>query len=587
MMHLLVSLLTLIAIMIAAFGLGRPLLRGVGVSEEDALSSVVFSTGVGLLIVGLFLLALGQVGVLSVSVIGLATLPCCCWGLAEIGILCLHPSRRSSVVFQRLPDQLTVQVNHPWPEPSRWLLGACFSAACIGYSASFVNAFAPWTTDVAFCGPLEAAKRYLVEQRVDVPFACGPWLIEMWYVWALALGDNLSVQLIPWWLGILSSLGAVTLATPLVGHRWAWLAGCFVMLTPAINQQLNIPVERTALAVFCTLALTAWWQAACHGGDQRWFIVAGLMAGSAWGIGNWAFFVILAVVATWAWSVFHYTEQRRFLMQGGAIALAVAVGVGVLCRLPALWTGRFLGEWSFSPTWSFSVFNSWGLLLSAVVPGIFLVRKLRGLGFVLWTALIVLFFTALAGGDAMQSVATIPLLSVAAVWVVIELGRFPRAARWVAAASLAVLMLCDMALPIVKMWDVAPLALGYDDREEFLLQREPTYRAAAVANRILRPDDHILSQERPSFYFNCRVTPEALLNRSLNGESLSCSTREAVERLRHEGYTHLLLMKNIAGGESMNVSPLHRLADAGLTLTDYDFRTADGSVRRYRLVQLR
>jgi len=587
MLHVLVSLFTLTTLIIAAFGLGRPLLRAMGISEDDALSSIVFSVGTGLLLVGLLLLALGQAGVLSVSLIGLATLPCCCWGLAEIGILCLRPYVRSSIVFQRLPDRLTVQAGHPWPEPPQWLLFVCLTAAGIGCLMSFVNALSPWTADVASGGPLGAAKRLLAGQSWDASSTSGSWLVDMWYVWALAVGDSLSVQLIPWWLGLLSALGAVALATPLVGHRWAWLAGCVVLLTPSVNQQLNIPVESTAVAAFCCLALTAWWQAACHGDDGRWFVVSGLMAGAACGISSSALLMIVAAAITWAWAVVHYAEQRQFLLRGGAIALAFTIGVGVLAHLPTLETASGFPEWSFSPALSFSLVEPWGLLLPAVIPGVLLVRRLRALGVVLTASLVYLALIFLLGNNAMQSVAVVPLLSAAVVWIVIELGRFPRPAYWIAAVSLAILAICDLTLPFAKTYDVAPLALGFADREEFLLQREPTYRAAAVANRILRPNDHILSQAPPSFFFNCRVTSETLLNLPFNEGDSHLSTREAVARLRREGFTHLLLAKSIAGSKPADGSPLHRLADAGLTLTDYDFRTADGCVCRYRLVQLR
>ncbi len=587
MLHLLVSIFTSITLLIAAFGLGRPMLRWIGVSEDDVLSSVVFGLGLGMLIVGLFLLALGQAGILSTPVVGLLTLPCCCWGLAEIAILCLRPSVRSSTVFQRLPNRLPPPSNTLWPEPPRWLLAVCFVLAGVGCLASLVNALTPLTTDVAFCGPLESAKRFLVEQRIAVQGARGPWLVEMWYVWALAVGDGVSVQLIHWSLGILLSLAAVTLATPLVGRRWAWLSGCLVMVTPAVNQQLSVPVESVALAVFCTLALTAWWRAVCHGAEGHWFIVAGLMAGGALGISHSALLMILAVTITWVWSVCRHAEQSYFLLHGGFVAAAFAAGVGVLCHPPAVWSADSLHDLSSFPPSSFSLFDHLGLLLLAAVPGVLLVRRLRGLGVVLWSALIYVSVIFLLGYDAWLLVATVPLLSVAAVWVVMELRRFPRAACWAAAAALASLAVCDMALPLVQFSNNVPLALGFEDREEFLLQREPTYRAATVANRILRPNDHILSQERQSFYFNCRVTSESLLDRSFDVEDSRCSTREAVERLRREGFTHLLLTKNVAGEPSAKTSPLHRLADAGLTLTDYDFRTADGGVRRYRLVQLR
>ncbi|MHC4179241.1 MAG: hypothetical protein ACYSWU_17145, partial [Planctomycetota bacterium] len=47
---------------LAAFGLGRPILRGLGVGQEDRLSVGVGGTGLGLIAAGMLLLGLGLLG---------------------------------------------------------------------------------------------------------------------------------------------------------------------------------------------------------------------------------------------------------------------------------------------------------------------------------------------------------------------------------------------------------------------------------------------------------------------------------------------------------------------------------------------
>jgi len=74
------------------------------------------------------------------------------------------------------------------------------------------------------------------------------------------------------------------------------------------------------------------------------------------------------------------------------------------------------------------------------------------------------------------------------------------------AAAFALMLASSVALSVSRSSDAVAGRLGTEDREEYLMQNDPTYAAAGVANRLLRSGDHLLSQERQTFYFNCRVT---------------------------------------------------------------------------------
>ena len=190
------------------------------------------------------------------------------------------------------------------------------------------------------------------------------------------------------------------------------------------------------------------------------------------------------------------------------------------------------------------------------------------------------------GGDARLLFSAVPLLSVGAVWVWIELPRFPPMAKRIAAAALAVAVASSVALSLLRSPDALAVALGLEGRDEYLLRHEPTYVAATIANHVL-PDARLLSQERQAFYFDCSVTWENALAPAIRGDASALSAPKAVQRLRRAGFTHLLLAETPLAGPRPPVSPLQRVADATPTLTEYSFRTADGSVRHYRLLMLR
>ncbi len=588
----LLSILAFVALSIAAFGLGRPLLRWIGAADEDRLATAAFSVGLGLTSAGLVLLVLGLAGALYQPLIDVLTMLCCCWGLVEIGNFYLRSNERLSDDFPRMPDELEPFCDPPWPAPPRWLFVGVLAAAATVCVASLLGALAPPATNATLSCQLESAKRFLVEHRIaNLPMpnpAARPLLVDMWYLWALAFEGGVCAQLVHWGLGILLVLATVTLATPLLGRSWAWLAGSLVVLTPAINRQMSLPVESVALAALCTLALAAWWQAVIHGADRRWFVVAGLAAGGALGIHYSAVLLVMVLAITWAWAAFHHVEQRRFLLQGGTIATLIAAGVGALASLPAMWSAAIHAQNDAARLSSAAALpDHLGIVLLAAAPGVLLARRLRGLGAVLSAALVYAVFAFSLSGDARLLFPAAPLLSVAAVWVWIELRRFPQPARRTATTAFALMLACNTAMSLVRSPDALPVALGLEDREEYLLRSEPTYRAAAVANRVLRSNAHILSQERQAFYFDCRVTWENSLGRSLDGAWSALSVREMVRRLRSDGFTHLLLTETAPGESEANHAPLNHLADAMLTLTDYRFHAADGSVRRYRLVALR
>ena len=601
----LLSIFIFAAMAIAAFGLGRPLWRLLGTNDDDRLTTAVFSLGIGLMAAGCVLLALGLLGMFRPLPIVVLTMVGCCWGLVEIG-------NESLRLKTRVPslDAVRDLTKRPWPKPNRLLLAVVLTAAAAGCASSLLGALAPPTAEAVLASPLDLAKRFCVEHRIvaEQPATSQSLPVALWYAWASTLDGGVCAQLVDWGLGLLLALATVVLASPLLGRRWAWIAGAMVVLTPALNQQMSLPTQYIALAALATLALAAWWRAIAHGGDGRWFVAAGLTAGGAVAVHPTAAMLALPLGAAWVWTVIRRKEQRLFLLRGGAVTMLISVAVGgALLTFPGSnrqgwqgqqgWHAPERSEGRVSPddhalrcaqgrATKNAFSDHLGLVLLAAAPGVLIVRRLRGLWGVAFVAVAFAALVMSIDGDARLLFPAVPLLSVAAVWVWIELRRFPAGARRAAVAALTLMLAVGAAKSLVRSYDVLRVSLGMEDRESYLVRREPTYTAAVVANHLLRPDARLLSQDRCMFYFDCRTTWTGADERLLELERSSMPVGETSKRLREAGYTHLLLAEPI-GKIGRRGSPLSRLADASSVLTDYQRRDADGRAHRYRLVSLR
>lgn len=649
MLQQLVSFLAFCCVSLAAFGLGRSILRGLGVGQDDRLSVAVWSIALGLVAWGLLILGLGLLGILYVPVIGVLTMAGCFWGLGEIlrGQLSAA-QRRDSLAEGVEPQPADRPQQTPWPPPPRWLLGGVLLASGIAVLGSLAGALAPPTAGDALCYHLELPKTFLLEHRIaHLPYhdnATYPLLTEMWYLWGLALDCGVCAQLVHWGLGILLALATVVLCRPIVGRPWGLVAGAVVLLTPGVNNQMTAPLNDVALAVMTTLALAAWWRAVVGEEDRRWFLVAGLTAGGALGTKYIALVFATAVALTWLWAVARRPQRRRLLLWGAAVVGVVAVSTGGVWYARAAWhrgnpVYPFLAE-AFAEDgrtatpelpatpnlpvtlpdrkaplgrgpmavatagWQITMHperfggrgHQLGVLLLAALPGLLFARRLRGLGTVLAVAGVYFVLWCLLRQNVRFLLPVVPLLAVGVVWVWIEMVRLPSRPRQVAAAAFAVVLAAMAAVAAVRSRHQFAVAVGWQDRGEYLARHEPTYTAAAVANALADPQAHVLSQDYRAFYFDCRVTRESIYRRHTGYDKHVTDPTCFSRQLQQAGFTHLLLAETL-NGDRIGFDPtLARLADAQLatdaaddlfTLTKYVFRDADGTLRQYRLVMLR
>ena len=359
----LISLLTLATITLASYGLGRPILRGLGFRSEDTLTIAVWGIAVGLIVAGLFLTGMGLLGVLHVPVIGVLTLAAGFWGVGEMsrGYLrrCEEAIRRGSTsAVDVAPAPLPA-----WQLLPRWLghgVAVLAVVACIG---SLVGALAPPTAGDALCYHLTLPKVFIERGGICyLPYqdnSTFPLLTEIWYMWAMVIDSPTAAALVHWGLGILLALATVLLARPIVGRQWAWIAGGVVLLVPGINNQMAAPLNDVALAAMTTLALAAWWKGAIEDDGHRWFLLAGLAGAAAVSTKYIAMVFALAVGSTWVWAICKPTvrrmlmrqdreqldpkrrhdgpQRRRTLLTGAAIVATLTVALGGSWYVRAAW----------------------------------------------------------------------------------------------------------------------------------------------------------------------------------------------------------------------------------------------------------
>ncbi len=628
----LISLLTLGTLVLAAYGLGRPIVRGLRVAEGDALAATVWSLAVGLVVWGSSLAVLGLVGGLNRPLVVVASLAAALWGLGEVVRAFLSAANRARDSVPSTAETHDADVS-PRSAPPAWLRRGVVALAVVAASGSLVGALAPPTAGDALCYHLDLPKRFLdAGGLVYLPYhdnSTFPLLVEMWYLWALALCGGVAAQLVHWAVGILLALATVVLARPILGRRWATLAGAVAVLTPGVNNQMTAPLNDVALALFATLCLAAWWRAAVDDEGPGWLVLAGLAAGGALATKYLALAFGAAMAAGWLWMFCRPAARRRSLLYGAAVVAVVAVSVGGLWYVRAAWhrgnpVYPFLSELcgggtlgaeqlstlpeSKSPlghgpvglagaAWHVTMHpqrfggrgHQLGVLFLAVLPGLCVARRLRGLGVLLLVAAVY----GLAWYCLRQNVRflfpIVSLLSVMLVWVWMEMRRFPRRVLQCAVVVQAVILTVFAVNSLDRSKHALAVAVGAQRREDYLARHEPTFDVATLANMMLGPGDRILSQDCRQFYFDAPTTQEKVFRRACHYEKKVVEPSDLSHVLRQAGFTHLLLVDRGDGRGAFFDATLTRLADADPTvehLVQCVAEDADGGIRRYRLVKL-
>lgn len=612
------SLFWFCLIALACYGLGRALVRGLRVPVEAGLPLSTWSLALGAVTAGWMLTGLGFLGMLYPPLIIVLTFAGC-----------LEAGRRLFAGWEwddHTPSDGLVDA------PPRWLTQLCVLLSLLAAGAALVSALAPATDGDALCYHLELPKVFLGEAAlVYLPYSDDstyPLLVEMWFLWALALDGPVCAQLVHWGAGILLALATVELGRPLVG-RWSWIAGSVVLLMPGVTNQMTAPLNDLAVAALTTLSAAAFWRAAVQRDHVHWWLVAGLMLGGAASVKYTALVFIAAGTPALFWILWRNRDDWKPLVAGTAAAMVVAVSISGPWYLRSAWhTGnpvypylqnlfgrqgppaardskRPLGRDPLALAtvpWQVTMHpdrfggraHQFGAVFLALLPGFWIGRRLRGAGLLLSVAAgyVVLWFLLRQNVRFLYPLA--PLLGVPAVWVWAEVRRSSRAAAAVVTATTLLLLASSVAISVRRSRLHWPVALGTESRQEWLAAHEPTYVTSLVVSRHLAPHQRLLSQEQRAFYFDCQVIRESIYRRKTDYLTHATSPQQLVERLSDAGIEYLLLADS-DGSTRFQSQLSDYVARAEAThsnvpwrcVAERSYRDAAGHTRRYRLVELR
>ena len=564
------SLASLLAIGLAALGLGRPLWqwihRGPGphsFSADDVASAplltLVWSVPLGMLAATLVLFPLAMLGWMAPLVVSALTVLAAILGVAEVVQLAsLWRARRVVERSREMPLGIAQA------GPPRGLLLVLGMAALIVLCTSLVAALAPPTDGLEFGGPLWSARRLVQSHSLGVNSSGSP-LVAVGFAWALILDGPVAAGLLSWAGGIWLLLATAVLAQEVLGSRWSIVAPLVMLVVPAVGVSMSVPLAATAVALWLSLACQAAQARLAHDSGRSWLTLLGVAAGATIGADARAWPGVLVVGGAFLASSIRargLADGSRELQRVLTVALAIAGAAYLMGNNP--WREEGAGHWlaatvaAQQPTTKLgALVEQLGPTLWMLLPTLWLARRLRGLN----------ALTVIAGGLLIAAISTLQMqlllaasgpLAIAVAWSYAEIGRWPRLPRRAALVVVGLGLLSTAALAIGDVSGKLPVAIGLETRQEYLLRELPGYRAALVINEVFGNDALVWSAEQAGLYLDGAVVTDTDLVRGgsharnvREADGAQSRERELIARLRRREITHLLVSSPAAAIEAL------------------------------------
>jgi hypothetical protein len=600
-------------------GVGKRLLDWLGQTPEHPLDAVALALPLGYGAAALAVLALGEMGCLSV--LGLTIVLAV---FTELGILSSIRLIRSLLAHER--DSLK---NSRF---ERFSIGIALCTA-VALLATGAAAIAPVTDGDALCYHLQVPKAFLMRGSVcylpDLHETVYPLVTELLYAIALEFRGPVACRGIQWFLGLALAANVIALARPTLSNR-AWWAGALVLLVPAISNGMAAPLNDVALAAFGMAAIFAWTR--LHDRPSyRAAITAGLFAGLAIGVKYpalvlcglltsatllrvcdrrpapgalapppWArlalvyFAAAVAVGGWWYLRAFIHTGNPVFpffrTVFGGA-GLDEVLGPSKrplpLTPLDMLFS---IVPLSMAPDRFDSFSHQFGPIFLLFLPALLLERAPRRV----WTLALLgyLFLTLCITQRQSMRFLLIALgpLSVAVAYVANEWRkRGTLAARFLLGALIAVLGF-EAGLATLRARHGISVLLRRESVSDFLARREPTFTVGRWAALNLPAAARLIGQDHRGFYIPRDYTMELAHRRRTGLGRRGEPASAVVASLLKAGFTHVMLCPPVSE-KTVEFDPtLGRLLEPWTAVRTPLYREllsdADGVVRRYSIYAL-
>src|SRR5579875_2010317 len=228
-------------------GLGRRILDRLGQAPEHPLDAAALSLPIGLGLMALGVLGVGELGWLNRY--GLALLLAV---VVEVGIV---PALRT------IRDLSRQALGREDPDRRGSMAGRILAGILtVGLLGTAMVATGPVTDGDALCYHLQVPKVFLMEGAVgfdpDLHETVYPLVTELIYAITLEFRGPVACRWVQWFLGLALAANVAAMARPALGRR-AWWAGAIVILAPAISNGMSAPLNDVALAAFGVAAIFA------------------------------------------------------------------------------------------------------------------------------------------------------------------------------------------------------------------------------------------------------------------------------------------------------------------------------------------
>jgi hypothetical protein len=600
-------------------GVGIRLLRALGQTPEHPLDALGLALPLGLGLMALATLALGELGCLNRTALAIAM-----GILMAVGTPSLIGLIRSYHLSRHVPFEQTL-LRGPAP-----LLMFC---AVIGVLGSALSAGAPVTDGDALCYHLQVPKVFLSNHAVvfdpDLHETIYPLVTELVYTVGLAICGPVTCRWIQWFLGLAFAANVVALARPNLGQR-AWWSGAIALLVPAVSNGMSAPLNDVALAAFGTAAILTW--ARMHARPScTSAIVGGLFAGLAIGVKypalilfvlltgvivlramvsgarnpeiQWKGWVALALIylttaaaagGWWYLRAYAHTGNPvypffRAAFNGAGLdevldPMKRPLPVNALNMLVALW------PISLEPARFDSFSHQLGPVFLLFLPALLFERAPRRM--LLLLALAYLFLAlCMTQRQSMRFllVAVGPMSILVAHLATIWCDRRTIPARLVMVVFFGVLGL-EAAVAAVRCRHALPVIMERESVTAYLARCEPTFAVGQWVAGNLPGSAHVIGQDHRGFYIPRAYTME-LAHRRRTGLGRSGETSdEIVARLIESGFTHVMLCPPVPETAVEFDPTLGRLLAPWLAKHTPLFRQnltdGDGVLRQYAIYEL-
>lgn len=555
-------------------------------------------------------------------------------GLGVLGLLALGLGEIGELDHGRLETVIGVGTVVTAPGFLRWMLSSMFRNADLNTVGEFrksrldtaiatlvaatllgtlLTALAPVTDGDALCYHLQVPKVFLEHGSVgfdpDLHETVYPLLTEMLYAVALAFRGPVACRLIQWLLGVVFALNVTALARPSLGSR-AWWAAAVALLVPAVSNGMSAPLNDVALAAFGTAAIVGWMRFQEHRGFRN-AALTGVHAGLAMGVKypalvlagligvaigpgfvsrfflrsttggvvsarrvmaaterlinaavdasdpppprrRWGGVFYVTTFVTFAWLVGGCWYVRAFVHTGNPVHPFFRSSFGgsgldeVLgpekrpLPVDAVHLLSALGPMTLRPDTFDSFSHQFGPLFLLFLPALFLERPPRRVLSIAAFGYGFLILCATQRQSMRFVLIAIGPLSVGVAWLLRTWWERNSSAGQVLTATVLLALGFETTLAVARARHGLGVVFGFVSAEDYLARREPTFRVGRWVGENLASSAKLIGQDHRGYYFPRPYTMELAHRRRTNLIQPGETPEAIVADLRKAGFTHLV-----------------------------------------------